>query len=236
MADTQTMTADVPILTIDGPSGSGKGTVARRVARRLGWHFLDSGALYRLLGLAATRAGVALDDPRALAALARRLDVAFPADDAGGQRSLLDGEDVTQAIRSEQAGSAASQVAAVPEVRQALLQRQRDFCRPPGLVADGRDMGTVVFPRAGLKIFLTASVEERARRRHKQLKEQGLGGTLSTLLREIAERDERDANRAVAPLLPAEDAVTVDTTGVPVEAVVAEVMDRAQARFGLGRD
>jgi len=236
MADTETMKADVPILTIDGPSGSGKGTVARLIARRLGWHFLDSGALYRLLGLAAVRIGVALDDAVALAALARRLDVAFPAGEDGSQRCLLGGEDVTQAIRTEEGGNAASRVAAIPEVREALLQRQRGFCRAPGLVADGRDMGTVVFPDAGLKIFLTASVEERARRRHKQLKEQGLGGTLSTLLREIAERDERDANRPVAPLLPAEDAVTVETTGVPVEAVVAEVMDRARARFGLRSD
>lgn len=226
-------TAGVPVVTIDGPSGSGKGTVARLIARRLDWHLLDSGAIYRLLGLAALRHGTDLADEGALAELARALNVAFPARDEDAEHILLDGEEVGHLIRTEEVGNAASKVAALPSVREALLQRQRDFRKPPGLVADGRDMGTVVFPDAGLKIFLTASVEERALRRYNQLKDQGLGGTLTSLLREIAERDERDANRPVAPLVPAADAVTVDTTGLSVEAVMAVLMEHISGRFDL---
>ncbi|MBA1148302.1 (d)CMP kinase [Ectothiorhodospiraceae bacterium WFHF3C12] len=229
----ETDRAAVPTVTIDGPSGSGKGTVARLIARRLDWHLLDSGAIYRLLGLAALRQGADLADEAVLVDLARDLNVAFPARVQDDQQVLLDGEAVGQLIRTEDVGNAASKVAALPAVREALLQRQRDFRKPPGLVADGRDMGTVVFPDAGLKIFLTASVEERAHRRYNQLKDQGLGGTLSDLLREIAERDERDANRAVAPLVPAPDSVTVDTTGLSVEAVMAELMEHIAGRFDL---
>lgn len=225
--------AGVPTVTIDGPSGSGKGTVARLIARRLDWHLLDSGAIYRLLGLAALRHGADLADQGALAELARALNVAFPARDEDAEHILLDDEEVGHLIRTEEVGNAASKVAALPAVRDALLQRQRDFRKPPGLVADGRDMGTVVFPDAGLKVFLTASVEERALRRYNQLKDQGLGGTLTSLLREIAERDERDANRPVAPLVPAADAVTVDTTGLSVEAVMAVLMEHISGRFDL---
>lgn len=229
----------VPVITIDGPSGSGKGTVARLIATRLGWHLLDSGALYRVLGLYAQRQGVALDDEERLGLLARELPVTFVVDANMDQRILLAGEDVSLAIRTEEAGSAASQVAALPVVRAGLLERQREFRQPPGLVADGRDMGTVVFSDAPVKIFLVASVEERARRRHKQLIEQGLDGNLLTLLRDIAERDRRDATRAVAPLKPADDAVTVDSTGLGIEAVVERVLQIAESRLGaslLGKD
>lgn len=215
--------ASAPVIAIDGPSGSGKGTIARLVAERLGFHILDSGALYRLLGLAARRHGVPLDDEPRLATLAAELDVAFRG--TGGEtKILLENHDVTDEIRTEVAGDAASRVAALPAVREALLQRQRDFRRPPGLVADGRDMGSVVFPRAPVKIFLTASPEERARRRYKQLKEKGLGVSLSALSKEIAERDRRDASRAVAPLKPAEGAELVDTTGLGIDEVVERVL------------
>lgn len=216
------MTA-APVITIDGPSGSGKGTIARRLADKLGWHLLDSGALYRVLGLHAQRCGVALDDAAELGELARELPVAFVVNQGQEQSVLLAGDDVSTLIRSETAGSAASRVAAIPVVRAALLDRQRAFRQPPGLVADGRDMGTSIFPDAAVKIFLTASVDERARRRYKQLNEQGADGNLSALLRDIVERDQRDATRAVAPLRPAADAVTVDTTGIGIDAVVEQV-------------
>lgn len=214
------MAEAVPVVTIDGPSGSGKGTVAAEVARRLGWRVLDSGALYRLVGYAARKAGVALDDSGKLAEIARNLPVEFH-----GGRVLLDGEEVTRTIRSETAGNDASKVAAIPEVREALLEWQRSYAKPPGLVADGRDMGSVVFPRAPVKIFLDASAEERARRRHNQLKEQGINVTLSGLIAEIEERDDRDRNRSVAPLKPAADAVIVDSTSMGVGEVVARVLE-----------
>lgn len=221
-----------PVIAIDGPSGSGKGTIARLVADRLGWHLLDSGALYRVLGLHAQRCGVALVDVAALTELARELPVAFDVNEGQAPRILLDGDDVTATIRTETAGEAASRVAAYGGVREALLERQRAFRRPPGLVADGRDMGTVVFPDAPVKIFLTASAEERALRRHKQLNEQGVSGNLSALLRDIVERDRRDATRAVAPLKPAADAVTVDSTGVGIDAVVEQVLRTVEERLG----
>ncbi len=224
--------SQVPVITIDGPSGSGKGTVARALGQRLGWEFLDSGALYRVLGYYAEQRGVALDDETGLTRLARELPVRFDTRD-DGDRVLLGGNDVSALIRSEEAGNSASKVAAIPAVRDALLERQRAFRRPPGLVADGRDMGTVVFPDAALKIFLTASVEERARRRHKQLKEQGLSVTLSALLEEIAERDRRDSSRAVAPLKPAADAFIIDTTDIGVDAVVERVLQLAKDRLPL---
>lgn len=209
----------VPVLTIDGPGGAGKGTISGLAAERLGWHLLDSGALYRLTAQAAVKHNVALDDELALAHLAEQLDVAFPVED-GQPRTLLEGEDVGQQIRTEQAGERASQVAALPAVRQALLQRQRDFSQAPGLVADGRDMGTVVFPDAPLKIFLTASADERARRRYLQLQEAGVDASLSSLLKEIQARDARDMQRSVAPLKPADDAITLDTTRLSIPEVV----------------
>ncbi|HEY8051803.1 MAG TPA: (d)CMP kinase [Steroidobacteraceae bacterium] len=221
---------DCPILTIDGPSGSGKGTISRAVSLKVGWHLLDSGALYRLVALAGARAGLPADDPSAHAQLAAAMDVRFGADAAGNERVLLGGEDVGREIRSETAGQGASRVAAWPEVRAALLKRQRAFARPPGLVADGRDMGTVVFPEALLKIFLTASAEERALRRHKQLKDKGSDVSLAGLSREIAERDLRDETRQVAPLKAAPDACVIDSTGIGVGAVVQRVLELGVTR------
>ena len=218
------MTADVPVIAVDGPAASGKGTIAAGVARALGFHLLDSGSLYRLVALKALEAGIGFDAPAALAAAAGNLDVAF--DDG---RIRLDGRDVTDRIRGEDVSAAASQVAVHGAVRTALLDRQRAFRRPPGLVADGRDMGTVVFPDAQLKVFLTASPEERAGRRHKQLIEKGISSTIESLLRDIRERDARDAERAVAPLAPAADAVILDTTGMTIAAAVRYVLDRFQA-------
>jgi CMP/dCMP kinase len=216
--------AGVPVLTIDGPSGSGKGTVSRAVAKQLGWALLDSGALYRLVALAGRRAGVGLDDAASLARLAQQFDIRFGSDVHGDEQVWLGGDDVTRELRTEAAGNDASKVAALPAVRAALLDRQRCFAVAPGLVADGRDMGTVVFPHASLKIFLTASPDERALRRHKQLKEKGVAATLAALSLEIAERDQRDSTRAVAPLVASADAVLLDTTGMSVEAVVERVL------------
>ncbi len=214
--------SDIPVLTIDGPSGSGKGTLAQRMAEKLGWHYLDSGAIYRVLALAALRHAIDLTDERALTVLAEKLNVQFLL--AQGQlQVMLEDIDVSLLIRSEQAGNAASKVAALPAVRVALLQRQRDFRQAPGLVTDGRDMGTVVFPDAPFKVFLTASVEVRAQRRYKQLKEKGIGSNLSALVAEISERDERDTQRQVAPLRPAADAVILDSTQLGIEAVVEKV-------------
>lgn len=218
------MTGRVPVVTIDGPSGSGKGTIAQELAARLGWHRLDSGALYRAAGLAADRAGVALDDAAAVARLTGGLELDFRT--AGGTETVqLDGADITDAIRTEAAGRAASEIAALPPVREALLGLQRGFARAPGLVADGRDMGTVVFPAATLKLFLTASAEERAKRRYKQLKEKGIDVSLRDLSRGIAERDERDASRKVAPLKPADDARVLDSTDLSPDDVVRQVLD-----------
>jgi cytidylate kinase len=220
----------VPVVSIDGPSGSGKGTVSRRVARHAGWHLLDSGALYRLVALAGQREGLAADDVLGHARLAGLMQVEFGAGADDAERVLLDGADVTAALRSETAGQGASRVAAWPDLRAALLQRQRDFARPPGLVADGRDIGTVIFPAAELKIFLTATAEERAARRHKQLKDKGSADSLAALSREIAERDQRDATRSVAPLRPAEDAIVIDSTARSVESVVEQVVELGRAR------
>jgi cytidylate kinase len=209
-----------PVLTIDGPSGSGKGTVSRLLAHRSGWHLLDSGALYRLVAYAGVLGALRPDDSEAHARLAERMNVEFSADAAGNERIMLDGREVSGAVRSEAAGAGASRVAAWPAVRAALLERQRSFARPPGLIADGRDMGTVVFPAARLKIFLTASAEERALRRYNQLKEKDSGVSLAALSREIAERDRQDASRAVSPLVPAEDAVVIDSTRLSIAAAV----------------
>ena len=220
----------VPILTIDGPSGSGKGTVSRAAAQQLGWSLLDSGALYRLVALAGRRAGIPLDDASGLAQAALALDIRFGADSCGDEVIWLAGAEVTREIRTEQAGNDASKVAALPAVRAALLARQRRFAVPPGLVADGRDMGTVVFPDAEAKIFLTASADERAARRHKQLKEKGVAANLDDLSREIAERDRRDVMRAASPLVASDDAVVLDTTGMSVDAVIRRVLDIAGER------
>lgn len=222
----------IPIVTIDGPGGAGKGSVCRRLADRLGWHLLDSGALYRLTGLAARARSVALEDASGLALLARNLEVEFIA--APGQELLeihLDGKRVDDELRGEQAGADASRIAAVPAVREALLQRQRDFARAPGLIADGRDMGTVVFPEAMLKVFLTASAEERARRRYKQLLEQGLSANLRALEKEMEERDQRDRERAISPLQPAVDAWILDSTALRMDAVVELIHSRLDAEL-----
>jgi cytidylate kinase len=212
------------VLAIDGPSGSGKGTISRRIAQATGWHLLDSGALYRLVALAGVRGRLAAGDQAGHAALAGSMQVQFGSRADGSELVQLDGADVTAAIREEIISQGASRVAAWPPVREALMDRQRAFAQPPGLVADGRDMGTVVFPAARLKIYLTASADERARRRHKQLKDKGSAVSLAALSREIAERDERDSNRAIAPLKPAPDAQILDSTGLPIEAVVAQVL------------
>jgi cytidylate kinase len=223
---------EVPVLTVDGPSGSGKGTVSRLVAARLGWHFLDSGALYRVLGLAARERRVALDDEPSLARIALALDLQFTGGADGEEPQVrLDGREVSLALRTEGAGADASRVAALPRVRDALLERQRAFRQPPGLVADGRDMGTVVFPDARAKVFLEASPEERAARRYNQLKRKGLHASLPELLREVAERDARDRGRSVSPLRAADDAVVVDTTSMSIDAVVARVLEVARSAF-----
>src|ERR1700690_4644873 len=219
----------VPIITIDGPSGSGKGTVSRAVAKALGWSLLDSGALYRLVALGGRRASVSLDDGAALAQWAGQMDIRFDSDESGYEGGWLDGQDVTRAIRTEQAGGDASRVAAQGEVRAALLERQRRFAVPPGLVADGRDMGTVVFPEARVKIFLTASPAERALRRYKQLKEKGVAANLAALSLEIAERDERDSTRSASPLVASADATMLDTTGMSVDDVIERVLRIARA-------
>jgi CMP/dCMP kinase len=221
----------VPIVTIDGPSGSGKGTISRAVAGALHWALLDSGALYRLVALAARRAGVGLDDGAALSELAEHMQIRFGADPEGQEIVWLAGQVVTREIRTESAGADASKVAALPAVRGALLARQRAFARPPGLVADGRDMGTVVFPGALVKIFLTASLEERARRRHNQLKEKGVAATLAALSLEIAERDRRDISRSASPLVASADAIVLDTTGMSVNAVVERVLELVRGRL-----
>ncbi len=223
---------DVPVIAIDGPVGSGKGTVAHRVAAELGFLLLDSGALYRVLALAARARELSFEDAGTLARLANRLDVAFAAGDAADPvRTLLAGVDVTGEIRTERCGNDASRVSACPEVRDALLARQREFRRPPGLVADGRDMGSVVFPDAPVKVFLTAAPGVRAERRHNQLMAKGIDVSVARLFRELAERDRRDRERAVAPLRPAEDAVVVDTTGLDVDFVVARVLEIARLRM-----
>lgn len=214
----------IPVLTIDGPSGSGKGTISRAVARILGWHFLDSGALYRAVGVAAGWEDTDLSDPEALQRLAERTVVGFKDVPGAEPRVLVDGADATDELRTETAGAAASAIAAIPGVRAALIERQRAFRQAPGLVADGRDMGTIIFPDAKTKVFLTASAEERAQRRYKQLMEKGVEVTLDSLLREIIARDARDAQRPVAPLKPADDAVLVDSSGVPIDQVVEQVL------------
>lgn len=229
------MNEDVPVITIDGPSGSGKGVISQRLAAILAFHLLDSGALYRVTGVAARRQKISLDDEQPLAELAKRLDIEFiPTGEPEEPLSvLLSGEDITRDIRTDAAGVDASKVAELPLVRLGLRELQHSFRRPPGLVADGRDMGTVVFTTARVKIFLTASPEERAKRRYKQLKDKDINVSLLALLDSIRERDERDMNREVAPLKPAEDAVIVDSTGTGIDEVLAKVLSEVKKR-GIG--
>lgn len=220
-----------PIVTIDGPSGSGKGTICKLLAEQKGWHLLDSGALYRVLGLAASYHEVALDDEEAVSILARHLDVQFVPESDKGVKVVLEGEDVTRAIRTEKSGLAASVVAAIPAVRAALLDRQQAFAESPGLVADGRDMGTVVFPDAPVKIYLTATAEERALRRYNQLIQKEAGANLQEVLKDIESRDDRDMNRSVAPLKPAEDAVVIDSTHLDIQQVYSLVLDTVATKL-----
>lgn len=217
-------TSSPVVITIDGPSGSGKGTLSQMLARHLGYHLLDSGALYRLVALAAIREGINLLDEGRVSLVATRLNVVFNLDNDSSAQILLDGAEVTQLIRQESVGMGASQVAAYPEVRAALLERQRKFALPPGLIADGRDMGTTVFPDAQIKLFLTASAEARAERRYKQLGAKGVTVDMSALVRDIKERDERDSNRTVSPLRPAEDAIIIDSTAMTIEEVFARML------------
>ena len=223
------MTGATPVICIDGPSGAGKGTLSQRLATDLGWHLLDSGALYRVVGFAGRLAVVSLEDSDAVAAIARSLDVDFRPTD-GGVSVWLAGEDVTAHLRTEAGGRDASTVAALPAVREALLLRQQELARPPGLIADGRDMGTVVFPRAPLKIFLTASAEARAERRFHQLQGMGESVSLARLLTDIQERDARDQSRTVSPLVPAEDAIVIDSTALSADEVLQAAHDLAAAR------
>jgi len=216
---------EAPVVTIDGPVGSGKGTIARQVAEALGYHLLDSGALYRLTALSAAKQSVDLGDVDAVARVASELNVRFDSNEDGSERIWLDDEEITLEVRRETTGEMASVVAVIPAVRKALLERQRAFQQAPGLVADGRDMGSLVFPSASVKIFLTASAEERAMRRHKQLKDKGIGVSLAALSRDIEDRDRRDSERSVAPLRPAEDARILDSSGQSIEAVTQTVLD-----------
>ena len=218
------MTKLIPVLTIDGPSGSGKGTISQAVAKRLQWHYLDSGAIYRAVGLAAAWESIDLSDPEAVAHCAERTEIRFETNDEGELHVFVNGKDATRLLRTETAAAAASAIAAHPPVRTALLDLQKRFRQSPGLVADGRDMGTVIFPDAQYKVFLTASAEERAKRRYKQLKDKGVSVNLDSLLHEIAARDERDAGRAVAPLKPADNAVILDSTGMPITEVIERVL------------
>jgi cytidylate kinase len=224
------MTAAPPVIAIDGPAATGKGTVAQGVAQTLGLHYLESGSLYRLAGLVALRNGLSLADESPLATAAARMDAVFD-----GERIRLHGEDVTDMLREEAVGTAASRVAVFPQVRAALVSRQRAFRRPPGLVAEGRDMGTVIFPDASLKVYVTASVEERAKRRYNQLIEKGNSVTLDGLLRDIRERDARDSTRAAAPLRRAADAIELDTTNMTIDAAIAFVVQQYRARVAAER-
>ena len=214
----------IPCVAIDGPAGVGKGTVSQRLARLTGWNYLNSGALYRVLAIQALGDGVSLEDGAALARLADQLNVRFAIDESGGTVELA-GDEISAELVTEATGEAASRIAPVQEVRAALLDRQRQFLQPPGLVAEGRDMGSVVFPEAELKIFLDASAEERAQRRHKQLKDNGMSGSLRAVLAEIRARDRRDRERSVSPLIPAEDAVIIDTTELSVDQVMEQILE-----------
>lgn len=224
------MQESVPVITIDGPSGAGKGTVARAIAEQLGWHLLDSGAIYRVLAVAIEHHQISVDEEEPLIPIAAHLDVQFEINN-DESKVILEGEDVTNSIRTETIGELASKIAAFPRVREALLRRQRAFKVAPGLVADGRDMGTVVFVDAPVKVFLTASAEERAQRRFNQLKEKGFDVKIGRLLADICQRDERDENRKVAPLVPAEGSLIIDSTDVSVDNVVSEILSFANEKL-----
>ncbi|MFT6287130.1 MAG: cytidylate kinase [Halieaceae bacterium] len=224
------MSGTAPIIAVDGPSGAGKGTLSHMLAEALGWHLLDSGALYRVTGQACLIEGVRWDNEVAVTTVARHLEVTFTSCDSGEILVAYKGQDVSKAIRTEEGGRGASTVAAIPSVREALLARQREFCAAPGLVADGRDMGTVVFPEANLKIFLTASPEIRAERRYQQLIAKGENVTLPRLLKDIEERDARDSSRTVSPLCPAEDAIVLDSSTMPIAAVFARAMSKVKEK------
>ena len=220
----------IPVVTVDGPSGAGKGTLSALIAEKLGWHLLDSGAIYRVLAVAAMHHDLPVDDESAVVPLASGLDVSFEIDNEQ-RRVVLEGEDVTDDIRTEEVGAVASQIASLARVREALLRRQRAFQQDPGLVADGRDMGTVVFPDANVKLFLTASAEARAERRYNQLKDKGLNVNIARLLTDIKARDDRDANRSIAPLVPAEDAVVIDSTDLDINQVFESAMEIINSRL-----
>ena len=220
----------IPVVTVDGPSGAGKGTLSALIAEKLGWHLLDSGAIYRVLAVAAMHHDLPIDDESAVVPLASGLDVSFEIDKEQ-RRVVLEGEDVTDDIRTEEVGAVASQIASLARVREALLRRQRAFQQDPGLVADGRDMGTVVFPDANVKLFLTASAEARAERRYNQLKDKGLDVNIARLLTDIKARDDRDANRSIAPLVPAEDAVVIDSTDLDINQVFESAMEIINSRL-----
>ncbi|MCO4320857.1 (d)CMP kinase [Aliidiomarina quisquiliarum] len=231
-ASEQPVSGHAPVITIDGPGGSGKGTICRLLAEKLGWKLLDSGAIYRVLAVAAMHHDVTESDEESLVALATDLDVEFVVNEETGQTHVvLEGEDVTDTIRTEQVGMNASRIAALPRVREALLRRQRAFRELPGLIADGRDMGTVVFPSAEAKIFLTASAEERAQRRFLQLQEKNIDANITEIIAEINARDERDANRSAAPMKAAEDSLFLDSTGKSIEQVLSEVLEYAHKKL-----
>lgn len=225
------MAEQIPVITIDGPSGAGKGTVSKKIADKLGWHFLDSGAIYRVLALATVHHDIDPSDEESVAPLASCLDVHFKSSADGSTMVILEGEDVSKEIRNEKVGAVASKVAALPTVREALLRRQRAFKESPGLVADGRDMGTIVFPNADVKVFLNASAQERAKRRYLQLKDSDPSVKIEQLLADIEARDERDSNRSVAPLLPARDALEIDSTSMTIEQVVDQVFAYMQEKL-----
>lgn len=225
--------ASIPVITVDGPSGTGKGTISLLLAKHLGWHYLDSGAIYRVLALAAKKQSIAYDDTERLLALASNLDLDFEINDSNSVKVLLNNKDVTREVRSESCGKNASLISSNPQIRAALLERQRDFAKSPGLITDGRDMGTVVFPRATLKLYLNATLEERAKRRYSQLQLLGNAVNLEQVVDELAKRDERDTNRAHSPLKPAADAIIIDTTNLNITQLFGFVLELTEEHLKI---